>query len=127
LIAIAVSLVAGGLGALLTRVAADRLAAGHPDLDVHAPWALGVAALAPAWLVVLVSLLPSAPGVRPQLVAGAAWITSASAALVGAIASEGRLRAAAGDGALPARRCWRRGLVVLAPAWAIAVLGRLAG
>jgi hypothetical protein len=125
MIAIAVSLAVGLAGIAGTRLAVDRLAPRRRDVDVHAWWALGVAGTAPGWLVVWIALLPSTPGVRPQAAAGVAWILSSALALLGAIASEGRLRASAEAPPTP-RHAWAWGALAVAPAWSVAALGRVA-
>ena len=94
--------------------------------DPHAYWALGLVSLVPAWLIVFVTLLPGVPGMRPQLISAAAWILSAAAGLVGAIATEGRLRHLDESGLQPSpSRLWRLGVVALAPSWTIALVGRV--
>ena len=69
-----------------------------------------------------VGLLGATPGVRPQLVSGAAFLLSAAAGLIGAIATEARVRRA-GDSveAHQATRPWQLGMLALLPAWVIAL------
>jgi hypothetical protein len=119
--AVAASLVVALAGIAASRIAVDRLVARRRDADEHASWALGVAGMVPAWLVVWIALLPSTPGLRPQAIAGAAWMLSAGLALLGAIGSVRGLRAD-----LAPRQAWTRGALAIVPAWAIACLGRLA-
>lgn len=120
------SVVLAFLGAVATGIAADRLAAREPGRDAHVYWALGLAALLPAWLIVFVTLLPDVPGTRQHLAAAAAWILSAAAGLLGAIATEGRLRRFDESGQHPSpRRLWRLGVVALAPSWAIALISHV--
>jgi hypothetical protein len=119
------SLVLALAGALATRAGVNRLAAG-PARDAHVYWALGFIALLPAWLVVFLTLLPDAPGIRFQFISAAAWILSAAAGLVGAIASEGRVRRLDESGLPPPpTRFWRLGVMALAPSWAIACVGHV--
>jgi hypothetical protein len=109
-------------GVLATRAGTNRLAGGSAR-DPHVYWALGLVALLPAWLVVFLALLP-VPGMRLQLISAVAWLLSAAAGLVGAIATEGRLRHLDESGLHPSpRRLWRLGVTALAPSWAIALVG----
>jgi hypothetical protein len=119
------SLVLALAGALATRAGAARLAA-RSAREAHVYWALGLTALLPAWLVVFVTLLPDVPGIRFRFISAAAWILSAAAGLVGAIASEGRVRRLDESGSHPsATRFWRLGVMALAPSWAIACVGHV--
>src|SRR5262249_57069354 len=90
----------------------------------HAYWALGLVTLLPAWLVAFLGLLGTTPGVRPQLVSGAAWLLSAAAGLIGAIATEARVRET-GDFAEAhhATRLWRLGGLALLPSLGIVLSG----
>jgi hypothetical protein len=121
---IAASVLLGLIGAVASRIGLMYLYADGTSRDPHAYWALGLIALLPAWLVAFVGLLGSTPGVRPQLVSGAAWMLSAAAALVGAIATEAGVRGA-GDSveAHHAARLWRLGLLAFLPAWVIVLIG----
>jgi hypothetical protein len=98
------------------------LTAGDASRDPHAYWALGLVALLPAWLVAFVGLLGTEPGAKPQL----AWVLSTAAMLIGAIATEGRVRRA-GDTveAQHAPRLWRLGVLAFLPAWVIALAGHV--
>ena len=116
---IVASLAVGALGLFVTRRLVRR---GSPAGAAHGPWALGLAAVVPAWMVVLVPLLGATPGVRPPAWSMVAWVLSAAAALLGAITSEAALRSAgeaAGRGGL---RAWRLGAAAIVPAWVIALL-----
>ena len=88
---IVASVLLGLIGVIASRVGLTRLTADDASRDPHTYWALGLVTLLPAWLVAFVGLLGTTPGVRPQLVSGAAWLLSAAAGLVGAIVSEARL------------------------------------
>lgn len=117
------SLVLALAGVLATRAGMNRLAGGSAR-DPYAYWALGLVALLPAWLVSFVTLLPDVPGTRAELISTAAWLLSAAAGLVGAIATESRLRRLAESGAAPSpREIWRLGLIALAPSLIIALVG----
>jgi len=121
---IASSVVLGLLGVLAGRIGLTRLTVDHASRDPHAYWALGLVTLLPAWLVAFVGLLGTTPGVRPQLVSGA--LLSAAAGLIGAIATEARVREA-GDfaEAHQATRLWRLGVLAFLPAWVIVLSGHV--
>lgn len=115
------------LGVFVSRLIVRRLAAGDAQPDAHACWAIGLFALLPAWLVPFIGLLGTQPGAKPQAVAGAVWVVSAAAALIGVIVSEARVRGAGRcAGAHDARRLWRLGLLALLPAWVIVLGGHVA-
>jgi hypothetical protein len=93
-------------------------------------WLLGLAALGPAWLVVLVGLL-NATGAGAGTVAAprGAFLAPSAAALLGVIASDAaarRLRESGRPG--PGIVYWLLGVLAFLPAWAItvALLARLA-
>ena len=119
---IASSILLGLIGVVASRVGLTRLTADGASRAPHACWALGLVALLPAWLVAFVGLLGATPGVRPQLVSSAAFLLSAAAGLIGAIATEARVRRA-GDSveAHQATRPWQLGMLALLPAWVIAL------
>ncbi|HXG14907.1 MAG TPA: hypothetical protein VNK50_01610 [Calidithermus sp.] len=124
MLAIGTSVLLALLGAVTTRAAVGRLGAAGADRDPHVYWGLGFAALVPAWLVVFLALLGPTARPRPGLVPATAWILSASAGLIGAIASEGWLRRAGeGAGSLAPSGCWRLGLLGALPAWVLAAAG----
>jgi hypothetical protein len=93
--------------------------------DPHVDWALGVAALVPAWLVAVLGLL--GPSVRPRLtvITAVALLGTIVAVLGGAITTEARLRADAAAGPMDRARAWRLGLFAVAPAWLVAMAGAL--
>jgi hypothetical protein len=121
------SLIAGTLGGLVTYAATTRLAAGAAERDPHSYWALGLVGLMPAWLVVFVALLPTAPGGPIPLLSAVAWVFSGAAGLVGVIATEKTIRdtSRVRGGIGGARRCWALGALAIVPAWAIAALVHL--
>lgn len=120
---IVISILLGVVGTAVS-LAGVRLLSQRGPRDPHGYWALGLVALAPAWLVALMALLPSAPGVRVQVVGGAVWILSAAGALVGAIGTESRVRRLAeSETAPPPKSLWRLGLVGMALPWFIALIG----
>ena len=95
--------------------------------DPHACWLTGLVTLGPAWLIAFVTLLPTSPGARLQLTPGALWILSTSAALLGAIATEARVRSAESDHQLQPVTLWRLGVFGLIPAWVVAMIGHALG
>jgi|SRR5689334_2553500 hypothetical protein len=117
-----ISLALLGIAVVISRVALSNLEA--PSRDPHAYWALGLVTPLPAWVVAFLGLLGTQPGGKPQLVSTAAFVLSSAAALVGAITTEAYVRRV-GDSvsAQHAGRLWRLGLLVLLPAWAIALIG----
>jgi hypothetical protein len=119
---IASSVLLGLIGVLASRIGLKNLTADGVSRDPHAYWALGLVTLLPAWLVAFVGLLGATPGARPP---GATWLLlSAAAGLIGAIATEARVRGT-GEfaGVYHATRLWRLGVLAFLPAWVI-VLGR---
>lgn len=120
------SLLLGLVGVVASRAGLTRLTAADASRDPHAYWALGLVSLLPAWLVAFVGLLGTQPGAKPQLVSGAAWVLSAAAMLIGAIATEARVRRA-GDTAEAhhAARLWRLGVLAFLLAWVIALGGHV--
>jgi hypothetical protein len=107
-------------GVVVSRWWVGRLAAGERAPEGHVPWLLGLVALVPAWLVAFTALLGTVPGVPPHAGTFVPWVLSAAAGLVGAIASEARVRHA---GEAPPAWCWWAGLAGFVPAWALAVAG----
>jgi hypothetical protein len=136
---VALSILLALVGVVASRLGLARLTAGAPARDPHVYWGVGLAALAPAWLIAFVALLPSEAGVRPQLVSSASWLLSGAAALIGAIVTEARARES-GPPRRPAthsrppdpasqRRAathpWRLGALALVPGWLIALAGHV--
>ena len=121
---IAASVLLGLIGVVASRIGLTYLTANGASRDPHAYWAVGLVTLLPAWLVAFVGLLGSQPGVKPQLVSSAAWLLSAAAGLIGAIATEAGVRGA-GDSveAHHAARLWRLGVLAFLPAWVIVLIG----
>ena len=121
---IASSVLLGLIGVVASRIGLTHLTADGASRDPHAYWALGLVTLLPAWLVAFVGLLGITPGVRPQLVSGA--LLSAAAGLIGAIATEARVRET-GDFAEAhhATRLWRLGVLAFLPSWVIVLSGHV--
>src|SRR2546429_6758009 len=90
------SVLLGLIGVVASRIGLTYLTADGASCDPHAYWALGLVTLLSAWLVAFVGLLGTTPGVRPQLVSGAAWLLSIAAGLIFAVAPAGRGRGAGG-------------------------------
>src|SRR6266478_5704416 len=95
--------------------------------DPHAYWFTGLITLAPAWLIAFVTLLPTSPGARPQLTSGGLWILSASAALIGTITTEARVRSAESGRQLEPVTLWGLGVLGFIPAWVLAMIGHALG
>src|SRR3989442_14524513 len=86
------SVLVGLIGVVASRIGLTYLTADGASRDPHAYWALGLVTLLPAWLVAFVGLLGTTPGVRPQLVSGAAWLLSPAAGLLCADPAGGPVR-----------------------------------
>src|SRR5437867_9695453 len=118
MLAIGVSLALGSLGTVVSRAWTQRLTRQAAAVDPHVYWVLGLVALMPAWLVTFLSLLGASPAPRLEAWAAAAWVASASAALLGTIVTENLVRRASeGELDQPSARYWKYGLVSLSPAW----------
>ena len=123
----AISLLLGLAGIIAGRVAVTRWAAQKWLRDPHAYWFTGLITLAPAWLIAFVTLLPTSPGARPQLTSGGLWILSASAALIGTITTEARVRSAESGRQLEPVTLWGLGVLGFIPAWVLAMIGHALG
>jgi hypothetical protein len=124
MVTVTASLVIGLVGILASRAYLPTLTANGASRDPHVYWALGLTALVPAWVVAFVGLLGTPAGARPHLVSAAVWMVSAATGLIGAIATEARVRDAGDtDDAREAARLWRVGLFTFLPAWVIALIG----
>ena len=121
------SVLLGLIGVVASRIGLTNLTVDGASRDPHAYWALGLVTLLPAWLVAFVGLLGTTPAVRPQLLSDAAWLLSAAAGLIGAIATEARVRGT-GDFAEAhhATRLWRLGVLGFLPAWVIVLSDHVA-
>jgi len=123
------SVLAGGAGLLATWIAMTRLAQRPSEVQPVVSWVLGLAGLAPSWLIALVGLLGASPlGRRPeQAVPIVAWLVASAAALLGLFLSDAafrRLRDSGRDHRPGAY--WLVGLMAFFTAWAIALLGLVA-
>ena len=123
-VVLSVALAAVGIG--VSRAVARTLEQRDGERDVHVYWAIGLAALVPAWVVAFVALLGAEPVKRPEVVPAIAWTLSAALSIVAAIVTESMVRRGAGDGqARPPRTAWGVGAVTLVPALAAALIGLL--
>lgn len=116
--------VIGIVGVLATWCATRSLGTRESSQRRHLYWFLGLAALAPAWLIAFVGLLGPSPIVGPEPSLKVAFIFSSSAALLGVIVSDAvarRFRASGREHGAPTY--WLLGVAALGPAWAIALLG----
>ncbi len=120
-----ISILVGLAGIVATCAAIPRWAERRPATDPHAYWLAGFVALVPAWLVAFLTLLPTSVAARPRFEPGAFWVLSASAGLIGAIASEARVRAPEAEVRLRPIAFWRLGILGSVPAWLLALLGHL--
>lgn len=121
---VAWSVLVGVLGVVGTWCGMVRLARTDPDRTADVFWALGLAALLPAWLVVFVALLDRLDGRRPDMSVAVWWILSAAAAICGVIVSHARIRGLQRAGeVLRPRTSWLAGVGAFLPSWAIAALG----
>lgn len=123
---IVLSVVLGLVALVASRAALGRLTADDRPRDPHVYWGVGLITLLPPWLVLFVSLLGSTPGSRPRGSGVVFFVLSAAAALLGAIATEARVRDA-GE-VVPVReaaRLWRLGVLAVVPAWALVLVGHV--
>ena len=119
------SVLAGGAGLLATWIAMSRLAQRPSEVQPVVSWVLGLAGLAPAWLIALVGLLGASPlERRQQSLPILAWLVSSSAALLGLLLSDTAFRRLRDSGRDHRPRAyWLVGLMAFLTAWASALLG----
>jgi hypothetical protein len=115
---IAVVLGLVGSGVLTARLTRRRLQ------PVGSYWALGLIGLLPGWVVAFWGLLGPTVG-RPRPGSGVAWILSSTAGLLGVIVTDAiaRRRRAAPEATGLVRNQWLLGVMALAPAWIVALVG----
>jgi hypothetical protein len=123
----AISLLVGLAGIIAGLAVVPRWAVRRTPEDPHIYWLMGVVTLSPAWLIVFVTLLPTAPGARPHVTSGALLILSAAAALIGAIATEAWVRSAESGRQLQPISLWGLGVLAFVPAWVLALIGHALG
>jgi len=70
---------------------------------------------------------PDVPGSAAPGTSGALWILSAAAALIGAIATEARVRSAESGRQLQPISLWGLGVLAFVPAWVLALTGHALG
>ena len=120
------SVLAGGAGLLATWIAMSRLAQRPSEVQPVVSWVLGLAGLAPSWLIALVGLLGASPLERrpEQSLPILAWLVSSAAALLGLLLSDTAFRRLRDSGRDHRPRAyWLVGLMAFLTAWAIALLG----
>ena len=121
---ITASTIAGVLGLLGSGVLTAHLRRRHPLRPLGSYWVLGLIGLLPGWLVAFWGLLGPSVG-RPRPGSEVAWILSSTAGLLGVIVTDAiasRRRAGPNDPGL-VRDQWLLGVIALAPAWIIALVG----
>lgn len=118
------SLGAGVLGLLATWGATIRLARREPPPGPMLYWALGLAALLPAWVIAFLGLLGGSPLGRAILSREVSFFLSTTAALLGVILTDGAVRRLQ-ESARSHRPLiyWLLGVAALLPAWGIALAG----
>lgn len=86
-------------------------------------WALGLAALLPAWLIAFLGLMGSSP-IGRRIPLEIAFLLSSAAALLGVIVTDAVVRRLS-EPARPHRPLtyWLLGVAALVPAWGIALAG----
>ena len=120
---ITASAIAGALGLLGSGVLAAHLGRGRLLRSAAGYWVLGLTGVLPGWLVAFWGLLGPSVG-RPRPGSAVAWILSSTAGLLGVIVTDAiasRLREASED-CRPMRQ-WLLGVMALAPAWIVALVG----
>lgn len=120
------SVAAGLVGVLGTWFGIVRLDRQESHRPPEVYWLLGMAALAPAWLIAFLGLLGRMTGRFPEMSIAVWWILSASAAMIGVILTDAMVRRLQESGkAHPGKRYWLVGTGTFFPAWCIALLGLL--
>jgi hypothetical protein len=117
------SLPAAAVGIAVTAVLVRRLAASRGDREVEAYWALGLAALTPAWVIEFLGILRA--GVDPGRTVRMFFMASVGVAMAGVLLSNTLARRLDARG--PGRRpyaCWLLGIGALVPPWLLAFVGR---
>jgi len=119
----AISVLVGIVGIIGTRAWIRRPTTAGQD-NAYLFWSLGILAVLPAWLVVLVYLIPSSLDVRTHGTATVVWVCSIALGLAGAIMSDARLRHRHDSAeSLSPGQAWSLGLWTMIPAWVAMLLG----
>lgn len=115
---------AAALGLLATWVVTTRLTRREPPPGPMLYWALGLAALLPAWLIAFLGLMGGSPVGRPTIPLEIPFLLSSAAALLGVIVTDAVVRQLS-DPARPHRPLtyWLLGVAALVPAWGVALAG----
>lgn len=115
------SSLAAGLAGILASGGATLLLGGRRRLLAHHYWALGLAALFPAWLMAFIAILQATPGGQDTPLPPAGLFAS-SVALLGVIATEFLVRRLNHRGRTRSPwSFWGLGALALAPGWIIAL------
>jgi hypothetical protein len=117
------SALAAAVGIVITAALVRRLASAGGDHEVEAYWALGLAALTPAWIIEFLGILRG--GLEPSRGVRLFFMASVAVAMAGVLLSNTIARRL--DAAGPGRRpyaCWLLGVAALALPWLFAFVGR---
>ncbi len=118
------SVAAGLVGVLGTWFGIVRLDRQESHRPPEVYWLLGMAALAPAWLIAFLGLLGRMTGRFPEMFVAVWFILSASAAIAGVILADATVRGLQESGQpYPQAKYWLVGIGTFLPAWCIALLG----
>jgi hypothetical protein len=118
------SLLAAAVGIAVTAALVRRLDAAGGDHEVEVYWALGLAAMTPAWIIEFLGILQG--GLEPPRSVRLFFMASVGVAMAGVLLSNTIARRL--DAAGPARRpyaCWLLGIGALLLPWLFAHAGRL--
>jgi hypothetical protein len=117
------SLLAAGVGIAVTAALVRRLGAPGGDREVEVYWALGLAALTPAWIVEFLGILGAS--VEPPRAVRMFFLASVGVAMAGVLLSNTLVRRLDAPGS-PRRpyACWLLGVAALVPPWLLAFVGR---
>jgi hypothetical protein len=117
------SLLAAAVGIAVTAALVRRLGADRVDREVEVYWALGLAAMTPAWVIEFLGILRG--GVDPGRTVRMFFMASVGVAMAGVLLSNTLARRldAPGPGQRP-YACWLLGVGALVPPWLLAFVGR---
>jgi hypothetical protein len=117
------SLLAAAVGLAVSWALVRRLISAGGDHEVEVYWALGLAALTPAWIIEFLGILRG--GLEPPRAVRLFFMASVGVAMAGVLL--GNTIARRLDAAGPGRRpyaCWLLGVAALALPWLLAFVGR---
>jgi hypothetical protein len=118
------SLLAAAVGIAISWAVVRRLSAAGGDHEVEVYWALGLAALTPAWIVEFLGILRG--GLEPSRGVRLFFMASVGVAMAGVLLTNTLARRL--DAAGPGRRpyaCWLLGIAALVLPWLFALTGRI--